>query len=79
MKKIILMLLVSISIGFAAQAQEVETKVKKTTTPVQKVHNTFSRRKHYKGYKVKHTHNGHTTKHKVNLQKGTTEVKKEQE
>ena len=77
MKKLILMLLVSISIGFAATAQEVETKVKKTTTPVQKVQNTFSRRKHYKGYKIKHTRNGHTTKHKVNLKTGKTETQKD--
>ncbi|MEP6713074.1 MAG: hypothetical protein ABJA37_11685 [Ferruginibacter sp.] len=77
MKKLLLMLLVSISIAFAAKAQEVETKVKKTTTPVQKVHNTFHRHKHYKGYKVKHTANGHTTKRKVNLRTGKTETKKD--
>ena len=77
MKKLILMLLVITSIGFAAKAQEIETKVKKTTTPVQKVHNTFSKHKHYKGYKVKHTSNGHTTKRKVNLQSGKSETKKD--
>ena len=77
MKKLFLMLLVSISIGFAAHAQDEQTKVKKTTTPVQKVHNTFSKRKHYKGYKVKHTHNGHVTKHKVDKMNGKVMTKKE--
>ena len=32
-----------------------ETKVKKTSTVPQKVHNTFSRKKHYNGKKIKHT------------------------
>ena len=32
---------------------QTEVKVTKTITPAQKVHNTFSRHKHYKGYKVK--------------------------
>jgi hypothetical protein len=31
-----------------------ETKIKKTTTVPQKVHNVFSKKKHYSGTKVKH-------------------------
>ncbi len=76
MKKLILMLVLSMSLGFMASAQETETKVKKTTTPVQKVHNTFHKHKHYKGYKMKHTHDGRTTKRKVNKMNGKVETKK---
>lgn len=75
MKKLILLLVVSLSMGLMARAQETETKVKKTTTPVQKVHNTFHKHKHYKGYKMKHTNNGHTTKRKVNKMNGKVETK----
>ena len=70
MKKIVLSLLIVSALGFTASAQtEVkhndkkmkvetpssETKVKKTSTPGQKVHNAIHRkRKHYSGVKVKH-------------------------
>ncbi len=47
-----------LALGSASFAQEkkkeVKEKVKKTSTIPQKVHNTFSKHKKYKGYKVKH-------------------------
>lgn len=69
MKKLILSMLVIGAIGFSASAQDVkannkkakvetsttETKVKKTSTPTQKVGNVIHpKRKHYSGVKVKH-------------------------
>lgn len=69
MKKILLSLTVLCAIGFSAAAQEVKandkkvkiesstekTKIKKTSTPGQKVHNLFHRKhKKYSGVKVKH-------------------------
>jgi ABC-type metal ion transport system substrate-binding protein len=77
MKKLISLLIISISLCLTAKAQQEQIKVKKTTTATQKVHNTFSKHKHYKGYKIKHTKNGHTVKRKVNLKKGTTVIKKD--
>ena len=68
MKKLLLLLIV-ICIAFSINAQE-KDKVKKTSTLPQKVHNTFSKHKKYKGYKVKHKHNGVTKKHKVDLTEG---------
>jgi hypothetical protein len=57
MKKIIALLMMICTIGVTAFAQTVvkkEDKVKRTSTLKQKVHNTFSKHKHYSGYKVKH-------------------------
>jgi hypothetical protein len=65
MKKLLLFLMLTFSIGIVAHAQDGKDKVKKTSTPRQKVHNTFSKHKHYKGYKVKHKHHGVTHKTKV--------------
>jgi len=57
MKKI-LFLLAMVSITFGAMAQQKvvkdEVKTKKTTTIPQKVHNVFSKKKHYSGTKTKH-------------------------
>lgn len=57
MKKI-LALLVAMSITLSMFAQETvvkkDDKVKRTSTLPQKVHNTFSKHKHYSGYKTKH-------------------------
>lgn len=77
MKKLLMMLTLMFSIGFAASAQEVKTEVKKTTTPRQKVHNTFSRHKHYKGYKVTYKHGKHKTKKTVNTMTGESKTKKD--
>ena len=52
------------SFSVASHAQD-KDKVKKTSTMGQKVHNTFSKHKHYKCYKVKHKHGGKKHKHKV--------------
>lgn len=63
MKKILFLLILALSIGTVSFAQT-ETKYKKTSTLPQKVHNTFSKHKHYNGYKTKHEAKGHKTKHK---------------
>ena len=58
MKKIALILTMVFAIGLTSIAQQVvvkkEDKVKKTTTLKQKIHNTFSKHKHYSGTKTKH-------------------------
>ncbi len=77
MKKLLFLLMLTFSISLATQAQDDKDKVKKTSTVPQKVHNTFSKHKHYKGYKAKHVHNGHTTKHKVDVKKGEAKTKTE--
>ncbi len=74
MKKLLFLLLVITSINITVNAQE-KDKVKKTSTIPQKVHNTFSKHKKYKGYKVKHKHHGITRKHKVNYKDGEVKNK----
>ena len=69
MKKIALLLMMVCLLGTAAIAQTVTKKVdktKRTSTLPQKVHNTFSKHKHYNGYKIKHKSvvNGHEVKEK---------------
>lgn len=58
MKKTITVLMMVLAISVTAFAKQVvvkkEDKVKKTTTIPQKIHNTFSKHKHYSGTKVKH-------------------------
>lgn len=58
MKKTITVLMMVLAISVTAFAKQVvvkkEDKVKKTTTIPQKIHNTFSKHKHYNGTKVKH-------------------------
>jgi hypothetical protein len=58
MKKLAAVLVMVFAIGITAFAQQVvvkkEDKVKKTTTIPQKIHNTFSKHKHYNGTKTKH-------------------------
>ena len=70
MKKLLLFIALVMGISLASQAQ---TKVKKTSTPGQKVHNTFSKHKHYNGYKVKSEKND--VKHKTKVNTTTGEVK----
>lgn len=50
------MLVCTISVASFAQEKVAkdEVKVKKTTTVPQKVHNIFSKHKHYSGTKIKH-------------------------
>ncbi|MEO6522344.1 MAG: hypothetical protein ABIN91_11740 [Mucilaginibacter sp.] len=58
MKKILFLLVFAVTMGSVAMAQEKvvkdEVKVKKTSTIPQKIHNTFSKHKHYSGTKIKH-------------------------
>ncbi len=57
MKKALLLLMITaLSVASFAQQKVAkdEVKVKKTTTIPQKVHNVFSKHKHYSGTKVKH-------------------------
>ncbi len=58
MKKSLLLLVLISTLSIATFAQQKvtkdEVKVKKTTTVPQKVHNIFSKHKHYSGTKVKH-------------------------
>lgn len=74
MKKIAFILALSFAlatVGYAQQGQDAQhTKVKKTSTLGQKVHNTFSKNKHYNGYKVKKTKdvNGHDVKTKTKVE-----------
>ena len=65
------------TVGFAASAQTVKTEVKKTTTAKQKLHNTFSKHKHYKGYKVTKKNGKHKSKRKVNTMTGEVKAKNE--
>ena len=77
MKRILILLILSLSLGIAATAQT-ETKVKKTSTVGQKIHNTFSKHKHHKGYKIKRKKaNGHKTKKTVNYEEGKTTIKRD--
>jgi hypothetical protein len=75
MKKLLFIVMLTFTIGIAAKAQDDKDKLKKTSTPVQKVHNAVSKHKKYKGYKVKHTENGNTSKHKVDLKEGEVKEK----
>ena len=70
MKKVLFILIISLSIGYAGKSQDDKDKVKKTSTLGQKIHNTFSKHKKHSGYKTKHEHNGVTHKHKVNTKTG---------
>jgi len=58
MKKIIAATVMMLAIGSTSFSQQVvvkkEDKTKKTTTISQKIHNTFSKHKHYSGTKTKH-------------------------
>ncbi len=58
MKSIVLAILMMIGIVATSFAQDKvvkdREKVRRTSTPGQKVHNIFHKHKHYNGYKVKH-------------------------
>ena len=57
MKKLLFLMMFGLTLSVAASAQDKqkeETKVKKTSTIGQKVHNTFSKHKRHKGHKTKH-------------------------
>lgn len=67
--------MLTFSIGIVTKAQDDKDKIKKTSTPIQKVHNTVSHHKKYKGYKVKHRHNNKTSKRKVDYKDGDVKTK----
>ena len=75
MKKLLFMLMLTLSVGMVVKAQDDKDKMKKTSTVPQKVHNTFSKHNKYKGYKTKKKHNGHVRKHKVDLKNGEVKNK----
>ena len=75
MKKLLFLVMLTLTIGFVAKAQDDKDKMKKTSTPVQKVHNAVSHHKKYKGYKIKHDNGTTTTKHKVDLKEGEVKDK----
>lgn len=70
MKRLITSLILVAAMGLSAQAQHSKEKVKKTSSPTEKVHNTFSKHKKHNGYKAKTEMNGVKHKHKVNTQTG---------
>lgn len=65
MKKVMFLLMLAGCVSIMATAQEKvvknETKVTKTSTVPQKVHNTFSKHKEHSGVKVKHVKKVHKT------------------
>ena len=75
MKKLTFLLILVLGISSSIFAQEIKDKVKKTSTIPQKVHNTFSKHKHHKGYKAKHKSDGVTRKHKVDTMHGDVKNK----
>ncbi len=75
MKKLLMLLMFTLTIGIVANAQDSKDKVKKTSTVPQKVHNTFSKRKKHNGYKTKHMHHGVNKKHKVDTKEGEVKDK----
>ncbi len=76
MKKFLLLLMFTFTLGIVTHAQDNKDKTKETSTIPQKVHNTFSKDKKHKGYKTKHKHDGVTKKHKVDLKEGEVKDKK---
>ena len=75
MKKLLMLLMVTFTIGFVAKAQDDKDKVKQTSTVPQKMHNAVSKHKRHNGWKSKHKHNGVTHKHSVNTKTGEVEDK----
>ena len=75
MKKAILFLMISFTLGLVVKAQDDKDKVKQTSTVPQKMHNAVSKHKRHNGWKSKSEHNGVTHKHKTNTATGETEDK----
>jgi len=72
-----MMLGLGLVLGTAASAQteKSEVKVRATSTPTQRVHNTFSHNKRHKGYRIKAVEGDHKTTTTVNTTTGTTKTK----
>lgn len=65
MKKLIfgvIFFLAAVTVNVSAQDDKSKTKVERKTSVPQKVHNTFSKHKKSKGYKVKHKKGDKTVK-----------------
>ena len=77
MKKVLAVLALATCMSLSTHAQDKDTKVKKTSSPTQKVHNTFSKHKHYNGYKVKKDSSGVEKKTKVNTTTGGVKRKED--
>lgn len=75
MKKLLGVLILVLGIGISAKAQETQTKVKKTSSPTEKVHNTFSKHKKHNGYKVKTEDKSGKQTHKMNTKTGEVKDK----
>ena len=75
MKKLLLLAMFAFTVSITVNAQDDKDKVKKTSTVPQKVHNTVSKHKKYKGYKTKHKHGNTTRKHKVDYKDGEVKNK----
>lgn len=76
MKKLIVVVCLMMGLAMGSTAQTTKSETKLTTTPAQKVHNTFSKNKKYKGYKTKTKHaNGRKHVKKVNTTTGEIKVK----
>jgi hypothetical protein len=74
MKRLWLLTLLAFMLG-TGFAQDDKDKLKKTSTPTQKVHNAVSKHNKYKGYKKKHKHHGVTHKRKVDYKSGEVKTK----
>lgn len=77
MKKFLMLAIVSL-FAFASHAQtkastQTDVKVKQTSSPAQRVHNTFSKHKRHNGVKVKGK--SHGRRYKKVYRKEETEVK----
>jgi len=75
MKKLLGVLILVLGIGICAKAQVTQTKVKKTSSPTEKVHNTFSNHKKHNGYKVKTEDKSGKHTHKMNTKTGEVKDK----
>ncbi|CAN5174889.1 hypothetical protein BH09BAC2_BH09BAC2_23870 [soil metagenome] len=76
MKKILFLLMLGFTISSASFAQDEKAKVKKTSTPTQKVHNVLSHHNKYNGTKSKHKKHGKKVMHKHSPRKTVTTVDK---
>ena len=75
MKKLIFLLMLGLTIGSATFAQKTEVKNEKTATVPQRVHNVFSKHKHYSGTKGKYVENGLKHKYRHTRRRNMHKVK----
>lgn len=75
MKKLWFLVMLTFALSIGITAQDDKDKLKKTSTIPQKVHNTVSKNKKYKGYKKKSKHHGVAKKRKVEYKSGEVKTK----